>query len=267
MKKLVVSIPTPRHPVEDACQWIDKNKTIIAAVADGVTRDLVAGKYPQPSPAKIAADLFCEIFVENLKSRDSFSSVALKNSFVAANQAIAQLNKKKIKKVDYAQNDYWTCVAVGAVIALSNLHWAFIGDSGVCVYDKLGKLKYRTPDDVLAAKQYINQIFGKYSGSNFKQYVRKTLRNSKKFVGGRMVSYGALTGEKEALNFIKSGSWTIEPGDNIILYTDGAEELIYSKVFIQKLNSANLQELKTIIRGALLARSKKDEATILIFKF
>ncbi len=70
-----------RPEKEDAFRYKTNGKIIIAVVADGITRDPIgiktrpefsdkkamketASNYPRPSPAKIAANLFCESFVE-----------------------------------------------------------------------------------------------------------------------------------------------------------------------------------------------------------
>jgi len=103
-------------PAEDSflCQ---KN---IFCVADGITRDPTTPidfgnlskeellkNYPNPSPAKIAADLCCQSFIKYCQKNPD-----PKSALVFANEKIKELNHKKNPYPDYLVNDFWACTAV-----------------------------------------------------------------------------------------------------------------------------------------------------------
>ena len=50
----------------------------------------------------------------------------------------------------------------------------------------------------------------------------------------KLISYGALTGEKEAEYFMSFGELGLEIGDLVIVYTDGFEETLTHKDFLKK---------------------------------
>lgn len=83
----------------------------IFCVADGTTRDPIAPKdftnlpfekalikYPNPSGARFAADIFCESFVKYLSEKVP-SLKAIRNAFIFGNKKIAELNNSNIKKL------------------------------------------------------------------------------------------------------------------------------------------------------------------------
>ena len=93
-------------------------KERIFCVADGITRDPISpkdftnlsteeslNKYPNPSGARFAADIFCESFVKSLNKKVP-TIKAIRNAFIYGNKKINELNKKHIKKVDYLVNDF-----------------------------------------------------------------------------------------------------------------------------------------------------------------
>ena len=120
----------------------------------------------------------------------------------------AYLNKKYIKECDYLENDYYGAVASCIEIKESTLKFAYICDSGVIVYDKLGNIKFQTEDD----KKIYSDPYKREAGlppwylSECGKIVRSKWRNNPdNIIDGKCVSFGAITGEKEAISFIKSG--------------------------------------------------------------
>ncbi len=209
----------------------------IFAVADGITRDPagetdfskrtpqdMAAAYPNPSGAKMAADVFCKEFIES-----SLHGTDTRAAFLSANQAIAELNRVHVPKPDYLVNDYFACVAAGAHIIDDTLHWSVIGDCGVIVYGADGTFKLRTPDSfaVFHELELNGTVIFDWKKPEGRTLVRSQYRNNpKQLLDGRCVSYGALTGETTAEPFIYSGEYKLVSGDLVVLYSDGFEETI-----------------------------------------
>ena len=244
-----ITLPNTKYgkltPPEDAF-LMDKK---IFCVADGITRDPIAPKdfrgesaeellknYPRPSGAKIAADLFCKEFVKTLKQGN-----LVKQAFIAGNNAIAGLNKKNLKKVDYLVNDFWACVACGGVIKNNILCWGAITDCGVAVFDKKGKIRFQTPvymtEFANYEKTYLRKPDFNWALPEYRKMIRQEFRNRPdKIFKGKCVSYGALTGEKAAEKFMHFGEIKLERGDLVTFYSDGFYPMINHKDFFNKIN-------------------------------
>jgi len=205
------------RPEEDSFKYVEKDGKIIIAVADGITRDLINGKYPIPSPAKKAADIFCKSFLE-------------KQNFEYCNKKIAELNKNL--KVDYLENDFAACVAVGGVIENTKLKYGFTSDCGVAVFDEKGILKFRTRDEGPAKyyKQRWNSEKMKgltWEDDEARRLTRSEFRNNL----DNPYSFGVFTGEDNAIKFVHTGNKKLNNKDYIIFYSDGFSSIIYSRKF------------------------------------
>ncbi len=248
-------------PPED-CMLIDGR---IFCVADGITRDPLSPKnltklsveeslknYPNPSGARFAADIFCESFVKLLNKKTP-SVKAIKNAFIFGNEEIAQLNKKSIKKIDYLVNDFFGCVASGGVVHNNRLFWGAICDCGIIVYDKYGKIKFQTPDWIKHFAEYERQNLQKkdfnFAIPKYRKMIRSEYRNKpKKIFKNKCVSYGALTGEKEAEKFMHFGEVKINKNDLVVFYTDGFEATVKHKKFFKVI----YQKTKSLIEQSFI---------------
>ncbi|MFH1564298.1 MAG: PP2C family serine/threonine-protein phosphatase [bacterium] len=233
----------------------------IFCVADGITRDPTSPKdftnlsieeslknYPSPSGARFAADIFCESFVKSLNKK-VLSLNTVRNAFIFGNKQIAKLNKKSVKKVDYLVNDFFGCVASSGVIYNSRLFWAGICDCGIIVYNKNGKIKFQTPNWMKPFEEYEKLNLQKrdfnFAMPKYRKMIRSEYRNNaKKIVENKCVSYGALTGEKEAEMFMNFGEIGLSKGDLVVFYTDGFEATMQHKKFFKTIyhNTESLVE-------------------------
>jgi len=69
------------HPEEDSFKYsINEGGRVIVAVADGITRDRIGESYPNPNPAKEAADLFCNSFLAYIRNR-TLGDNSIKDAF------------------------------------------------------------------------------------------------------------------------------------------------------------------------------------------
>lgn len=222
----------------------------IFCVADGITRDPISPKdftnlsvekslknYPNPSGARFAADIFCESFVKSLNKKVP-SVKTIRNTFIFGNKKVAELNKSSGKKADFLVNDFFGCVASGGVIYNNKLFWAGICDCGIIVYDKAGKIKFQTPNWMKPFEVYEKQNLQKkdfnFAIPEYRKMIRSEYRNNaKKIFENKCVSYGALTGEKEAEKFMNFGEIGIFKGDLLVFYTDGFEATVQHKKFFK----------------------------------
>jgi len=250
---MIYKVFLPNHlyghlmPPEDS--MLADGKTF--CVADGITRDPISPKnftnlsiedllkkYPNPSGARLAADIFCKSFVKHLKNKKTISIKTIRNAFIFGNKKIAEINKKYIRKIDYLINDFFGCVASGGVIYKNKLFWGGICDCGIIIYNKNGRVKFQTPDWMEPFKKYEDKCLRKRNFDWFMPEYRKMIRseyrnNAQKIVNNKCVSYGALTGEKEAEKFINFGEIRLNKGDLIVFYTDGFAATVQHKKFFK----------------------------------
>ena len=259
-------------PTEDQYYASDNE----AVVADGITRDPIGisdlskcsikefvDNYPRPSGAELAAREVCDSF--------SHSSGSLKERLIIANKDVKELNNKYLDKCDYLENDYYGTVASCISIKDDKLNYAYICDCGVIVYDKDGNIKFKTEDDKeLYSDPYINKIGIPWNLPEARKIVRSEYRNNlNNVVDGKCVSYGALTGEEDAIHFIKEGNIHLDNDDTIVVYSDGLSNYLNDKEFINLLLNFDKDNFEDFIEK----KSKEDydkygkEKTIVIFKF
>lgn len=258
-------------PIED--QFYASDKEVI--IADGITRDPIGisdlskcsakeflEKYPRPSGAYLAAKEICDTF--------SKTDGSLKDRLVLCNKDVKKLNDKYIKDCDYLQNDYYGAVAACIHIENNILKYAYICDSGVIVYDHLGNIKFQTKDDKESySDYYIDKISIPWNLPEKRVIVRRDYRNNTDNVqDGICVSYGALTGEESAIEFIKSGSLELKNGDIIVVYSDGFTNFLHEKEFISHLIGFNKEEFEKYINSKSMDDYDKygKEKTLVLLK-
>lgn len=247
-----------------------------AIVADGITRDPIGisdfsdysskeflEKYPRPSGAFLAAKEIC----------DTFSKVptgSLMNKLVKCNESVKRLNDKYISKCDYLENDYYGAVLSCIKIENNTLSYAYICDCGIIVYDKLGNIKFQTEDDKeLYSDPYINKIGIPWNLPEARVIVRRDYRNNlKNIIDGKCVSYGAITGEESAINFIKSGQFKLSIGDRVIVYSDGLTNFLHDNDFISEILHFEKDKFEKYIEDKSKTDSSKygKEKTLVLYK-
>ena len=258
-------------PIEDQFYANDNE----AIVADGITRDPIGisdfskctlkefmEKYPNPSGAFLAAKEICKSFYE--------TSGSLVDRLIKANDSIRKLNDNHIKKCDYLEDDYYGAVASCINISNDILNYAYICDCGVIVYNKDGIIKFKTEDDKeLYSDPYINKIGIPWDLPEARRIVRSKYRNNiNNIIEGKCVSYGALTGEDAAINFIKRGQLKITDGDIIIVYSDGFSSFLTDIDFINNIINFNEKDFESYIKNKSEDNYEKygKEKTLVIFR-
>lgn len=237
-------------PIEDQFYATDKE----AIVADGITRDPVGisdlnsisfteilNLFPRPSGGELATKTITEAFKE--------SNGMIKERLIACNNAVKELNNKYIKQCDYLQNDYYGAVAASIQIKDNILEYAYICDCGIIVYDNNGNIKFLTKDDKeLYSDPYINKINIPWNLPEARIIVRRDFRNNpNNMQNGICVSYGAITGEKNAEHFIRTGQITLEQNDIIAIYSDGFVNFLKDTTFINEILHFNKEKLEDYV--------------------
>lgn len=257
-------------PEED--KFYANNNTAI--VVDGITRDPTAIyklskltkeeiiKLPKhPSGAELAANTIVDTFYK--------SEGTLLNKFIECNKAVKELNKLYIPECDYLENDYYGAVASCINIKENKLHYAYICDCGVIVYDKIGNIKFQTIDDKVKYSNPYTKDLGSWKLPETRINIRKNYRNKPdNIINNQCVSYGALTGEEEAISFIRTGIINIDEGDIIIVYSDGMINFLNNPDFINLIINFDKIKLENYINKLSIIDYEKygKEKTLVVIK-
>ena len=258
-------------PIEDQF-YASENEAIIA---DGITRDPIGisdfslctkkdflEKYPRPSGAELAAKVICDTF--------SKTQGTLMEKLIECNKNVHILNEKYINKCDYLQNDYFGAVASCVNIENNILNYAYICDCGIIVYDQLGNIKFQTEDDKEKySDPFIKNIGIPWNLPEARIIVRRDYRNNLDNIqNDKCVSYGAITGERDAIEFIRDGRLSLKNGDLILLYSDGFINFLHDKEFIKQLLNFNKEQFENYVTIKSEESYEKygKEKTIVLFR-
>lgn len=189
-------------PNEDYVLCDDEKKIYI--LLDGVSRDKIDGKYPDPSPALEVTELFAKEAYDYLQGNyDQCSLEHIKKAFIRGNEAIAGYNAEY---EDFLPGT----VGIVCVAYKDRLYYGYIGDCyGRFIVN--GKVKIFTKcqtENIAAHKR-------EFSASE----IRNKICNNPQ----HPYAYGVLTGQKEAMEFVVLGECTLTNVDGIILSSDGME--------------------------------------------
>lgn len=99
--------------------------------------------------------------------------------------------------------------------------------------------------------------------------IRRDFRNNLNNIqDDKCVSYGALTGEDSASDFIRSGQIKLEKNDIVVVYSDGFSEFLHEQEFISSILNFQKEKFEEYIN----MKSKEDynkygkEKTLVLFK-
>ncbi len=219
---------TKNKPNEDSL-LASKGRGLFS-VADGVTRFVPEGKeYPSPSPASAVSDIFC-LHTATLNTTARSEDV-IREAFRGVNELIGRLNEAKgITKetTDYLENDFYSCVGVLGMLAGNTLRYGYIGDCGLLVFDKDFNPVFLSSNNELGPLEMFREGMAFTGAKERMIFVRKNLRNRPH---SRIMTYGALTGEEEALAYVRTGSISLELHDTVILFSDGILPFIFDVQF------------------------------------
>jgi len=261
------------HPQEDSYS-IDKENGIFS-VADGVTRDpllylpditTLSGKlkfirnYPKQSPAKIAADIFCNFFPLVLSDFLDKNEHAMRVAFEESNKRIGEWNKENIPNSDYLLNDFAGCVSAGMSINDGVISWGYLTDCGMAILNENGDVKFRTenqgPDKYDKHIWKDKRLIGfDWRNPRTRKIIRKHYRNNPE----EKSSFGVLTGEETAMDYVRTGRQEISPQDYLLVYSDGLEPIIFSGQFADMIRKQNVGGMEKLCK-----KNVKTEGTLII---
>lgn len=214
-------------PNEDYYICDDKLKFYV--IADGVSRDKIGGKYPNPSPAYEVSKIFCDNLyklIDNIQFTNENCSFEneLFEAIKLSNDCIYKSNKHYIY-------DYFLpgTVAVIVLIIKNELYYAYIGDCEGCLLQNNEINKF-----TVCQTESISRNVKNYSAKT----VRTKICNNINHIDG----YGVLNGEEEALDFVRLGKIKLDSKFRILLYSDGFSEII-NQLSYGKLKSLNIKHL------------------------
>ena len=260
-------------PREDACS-IDEANRIVAA-ADGVTRDpleylpnknTLRGKikfawhYQRPSPSAAISQLFCQTFPEFLRQYkpENRNEEAIRKAFTESNKIIHAWHRKNIPFPDYLTKDFAGCVAAVTSTYQDAVTLGFLTDTGVAIFHENGELKFRTENE--GPDKFHDKIWEdpRLKGLTWEDpRARVIIRSDYRNNPTNENSFGVLTGENSAMNYVRTDTQEIEPGEILVVYTDGLEKVVFSGKFTAALR------MKSFLDVNDLARTKvKTEGTL-----
>ena len=209
-------------PNEDA--YILDELHHIYIVADGVTRDRLDGKYPNPSPAKQTSELFVRETHQYLRDNHQRDDVydLLKNAITKANTLIHEANK------DYTEFPPST-VAIVAMIRGNKLYFAYIGDSSVYLLNN--PLERLTNPQTTLIHAHVHELT--------LAQIRDEVANNP----DHPYAYGVVNGDENALLFVEYHQLDLASGMKVLIASDGFDDYFESSEFVY--NNQSVDELIT----------------------
>lgn len=222
--------------------------TGLVVLADGITRTPnTDGYYPDPSPSAQAAELFCSRVVASRRGFSQVSIAALQSIVAQGNEAIREFNAERFPRPDFARNDRAGVAMAIGIIEGNTLWLASIADC-ICVGIRNGnplRLAWEKTSHSRAEYLRLGEI-----------PARENLRNKP----GNPLSYGALTGEPEALLFVEYSKIPLDDISRLIFSSDGLLRIAQEEPNL--LTSMSPGELVRHGRRLDAANNETDDKTV-----
>jgi serine/threonine protein phosphatase PrpC len=235
-------------PNEDRAMLDPFRQTIV--VADGITRTKRSdGTYSNPSPSARAAEVFCETIIAQAAVSPELTSEQFRTIIQNANTAIAELNRELFAQFDFAERDRAGVAAVVGIMDGDSMWLASIADCWCmgAAGDETTRLAWEKTSQARPSYVRLGEIAA-----------REQLRNKP----GNPISYGAFTGEPEALHFVECSKIDVSGFNRLVFATDGL--LAIAKE--DPLSIATLPAKQLMRYGNLMdkAHQETDDKTIVI---
>ncbi|MBU3912874.1 MAG: hypothetical protein KKE50_02155 [Nanoarchaeota archaeon] len=275
-------------PVEDAYAFSGDGKAIV--VADGITRDARRTpvlRFPEnkldvlgylgamrffasyPKEGGNPARLVCSLFASDEWREKTPEYVRKRVEDI--NQAVGRVNEttrrvQKWKEFDYLEHDIPGCVAAGAVEDNGRVSYFYIADCGIAILDRFGYEIFRTKNEGPNSRGSIDKDISEKFGEDFnhpggRKRIRRDYRNNPE----NQLSYGALTGEPEAMSYVRTGQVEARDGVFLIGYSDGLEGVIgingFRKILFEEAARRNFGVMNEKLRR-LCQKQVSSEGTL-----
>lgn len=204
---------------------VDRNNGIFI-ILDGVTRDKIDGIYPDPSPACEVSKIFIDKaynYIMNVSSKESNYLKIIKNAFVEGNKEIEKFNHS------YLGSFLPGTVGIIAIIKDNKLFYGYIGD---CIGIPLNKQMKK--EFTMCQTKLIHEHIKEFTAYEIRHNICNNIRHP--------YSYGVLDGREGAIDFIVTGEIKLDKYKELILLTDGLEQII-KEMSIKELFFSNATEL------------------------
>lgn len=229
----------------------------VFVVTDGVSRSF-QGKYPVPSPARIVAEA-----VANTIGLCLLTGATIQDAFKAGSISARFWNKHfgYFFNTDYLFHDLAGCVASTVTIQDKTFKYGFIGDCGVAKLSGSGELIWHTPDEVAPVVKTFKTLISETATNDRLVRIRRDFRNKPQ---ADHLTYGVITGEKEALSYVRTGEIEFEKGETILLYSDGVFPFFQDAEFRQLLLLGNKRKITQYLKANSSPTKNNDDKTIII---
>lgn len=246
----------------------------IFCVADGITRDLTDGtatpypktldeienimkKYPNPSGAYMAAKICCDKFIEYIDSCQKIDEKNLLEIIKKVNSDILVINKNR--EINYLSEDLYACEAAGGKIVGNYLYCFSVGDCHITLLDEnLNKVFDTSSIDSFAqyCQDHLDKLNFNWEHHEFRYMIRRFFRNNPSLKENcKDITYGALSGEKNAEYYINIYKLDLQNVKYICNYSDGCEP-----------NFKNLSEIKKLIENPESIKNSGKEKTLVLYE-
>lgn len=244
---------------------------IVTIIGDGVSRSSL-GDYPFPSPAALASERATLAMGDVLSSDHGLDPwSAMLYAFQYGNQAVENLNAElgiTPETCDFYVNDLASCCAAAVTQGPDGLLTiGAIGDCQVQIFNSSGEQLYETPNFVAP----LEEVRAKLDCSREEQMVkwRRDMRNHP----DQQDTYGTITGEPGALNYLHGKYYQPDRGDMVVLHTDGMEPFTRFPQFIEFLRTGPSQDqLAQVVNwylsidGLITGPARNDDKTLIAFQ-
>ncbi|MFA5052052.1 MAG: hypothetical protein WC544_03265 [Patescibacteria group bacterium] len=242
------------------------------AVCDGVTL-LHYHPYPNPSPAARVARIAAKTLVRSMRSR--FKGVhTVRQAFIKANAAVGEYNRRiglTPRTVNFLTKQYAATVCAYGRVKGGILYWGQLNDCGMMVIDMKGnivinKMLDRGPVD--AYVKFIRRVrgFTELSPEEHRYFRKEVVNNTRLFFRGERIRWGVMTGETRAALFLQAGRIRLQPGWNVVVYSDGMIPLLGLPAFRKLISRhASQKELVSFMkRKERAGRPYRSERTMIV---
>lgn len=255
------TLKSGRPPREDWHTHTPDGRVVI--VADGVTRHGYDGPYPDPSPARKAAEAFTEGALAVLceKEPSAMTSTDLPRAAERGNVTVRQLNES----LDFwGTTDYWGRDLAGAVAAFfvvqrEKLLYGFLTDCGVAVIAPSSELLFITEDVLARVRPHLPTI--ESEGDEQKRFVR-VRRDHRNILPISEATYGVFTGENAALEYVQYGELPLSSGVVVCAFSDGLRPFVDDPGFRLAVVSGSRGAIARYVKQRSYAGNHTDEKTL-----
>ena len=132
-------------------------------------------------------------------------------------------------------------------------------DCGVAVVSRKGDLKFRTEDEGPGKKgdyQKEADAVGGWKSDAGRIFIRKNFRNNP----SEPRACGILNGMPEAMHYVRTGEFEVEPFDVAIAYSDGIGDIVFKEdgdirgEFAELIRNTNFRGLEVLCRHKIRAQ-------------